>query len=181
MRVPGRRRVQRGEAVGPVGVDVPHGVGHAERFEDVGLHEVLERHAGGDLDHPAEHVEPHRVLPLRARLEHERQRGEVVDDVGEVGDVVGDAPLEAGLAVERVDGVVLHEPVRQAGHVRRQVPDAQLLGDRLGHRGHARPAAPHPGAPANDGMYRRTGSLSSNRPCSHATIAATAVIGLVIE
>ena len=33
----------------------------------------------------------------------------------------------------------------------------------------------------NDGMYRRTGSLSSNTPCSHSVRAATAVIGLVIE
>ena len=39
----------------------------------------------------------------------------------------------------------------------------------------------HTRVSANDGMYRRTGSLSSNRPCSHATIAATAVIGFVIE
>ena len=34
---------------------------------------------------------------------------------------------------------------------------------------------------SNDGMYVRTGSLSSNPPCSHRISAATAVIGLVIE
>ena len=33
----------------------------------------------------------------------------------------------------------------------------------------------------NDGMYQRTGSLSSKAPSSHSVSATTAVIGLVIE
>ena len=65
--------------------------------------------------------------------------------------------------------------------MRRQVPDAQLLGDRLSHRRDRDEPLRHTRVSANDGMYRRTGSLSSNRPCSQATIAATAVIGFVIE
>ena len=36
-------------------------------------------------------------------------------------------------------------------------------------------------ASANAGMKRSTGSLSSNAPSSHSSIAATDVIGLVIE
>ena len=39
----------------------------------------------------------------------------------------------------------------------------------------------HTRSPANDGMYQRTGSLSSKAPSSHSISAATAVIGLVIE
>jgi hypothetical protein len=36
-------------------------------------------------------------------------------------------------------------------------------------------------ASANDGMKRATSSLSSNAPSSHSIIAATEVIGFVIE
>ena len=39
----------------------------------------------------------------------------------------------------------------------------------------------HTRASANAGMKRETGSLSSNAPSSHSIIAATEVIGLVIE
>ncbi len=39
----------------------------------------------------------------------------------------------------------------------------------------------HTRASAKLGMKRATGSLSSNAPSSHSSIAATDVIGLVIE
>ena len=42
-------------------------------------------------------------------------------------------------------------------------------------------AARHTRASAKAGMKRATGSLSSNAPSSHSIIAATDVIGLVIE
>ena len=43
------------------------------------------------------------------------------------------------------------------------------------------PAAPTPARPRSAGMNFATGSLSSNAPSSHSSIAATDVIGLVIE
>ena len=47
----------------------------------------------------------------------------------------------------------------------------------LRHRAAARTRA----GSANSGRKRATGSLSSKRPSSHSIIAATEVIGLVIE
>ena len=102
---PGVGHVQRGEAVG-VGVgDVtsrcrPCPAGRARGS----ARKSSKRLPADHLDDPAEHVDAHRVVPLRARLEQQRQLGEPVADACEV-ESVGRAPLEAGLAVQRVDRV----------------------------------------------------------------------------
>ena len=90
------------------------------------------------------------------------------------------APLEAGGAVHRVDGMRVVEPVRQAGGVGEQVPQADRLGRRLGDRVEGGALDIDPGC-ANSGNQRAIGSVSSKAPSSKSIIAATEVIGLVIE
>ena len=77
----------------------------------------------------------------RTGLEQQRQAGERVADPLEVG--VRRAPLEAGLAVQRVDGMGVHEPVGQPGGVAEQLPQLHLLDLRVEHRPLRRAGPPH--------------------------------------
>ena len=92
----------------------------------------------------------------------------------------GRAELEAVLAVDAVDRVRVVEAVREPGGVREQVPDPHRL-DRRHVSGLFWLPPAHTRTSANAGMNCATGSLSSNAPSSHSSIAATDVIGLVIE
>ena len=105
-----------------LGGGVERGVGHAERPEDPLGEELVERLAGDDLDDPPEDVGRHRVQPLGAGLEGERQAGPGVAARGEVH-ARRRAPLEAVGAVDLVDGVRVVEAVREPRRVRHQVPD----------------------------------------------------------
>ncbi len=119
------------------------------------------------------------VVPLGSGLEQQRQGGQVVAHRGEVGP--GRAPpLEAGAAVELVDGMRAHEPVREPAGVGEEVPDRQLLAHRHV-SGLVNDPLRHTRVSAKAGTKRRTGSFSSNAPSSHSIIAATEVIGLVME
>ena len=105
-----------------------------------------------DLDDAAEHVGRHAVVPLAARLEHERQLGPLRAAIGEIepGRV---APRETGVAVQRVDGVGVVESVGEPGGVGEQVPDPDRLGLRFEHRAHERARSVH----------RRVGELGDER------------------
>ena len=139
----GRRDVERGEPVQFAFGDVEAGVDHAERLEDASGEELVEWHARHHLDHPSEHVRGHAVVPLPAGLEQQREVGEAVADVGEVG-AGRRAPLEAGAAVELVDWVGPQEPVREAGRVGEEVPELHLFRDRIGDGLRDRAPPPHP-------------------------------------
>ena len=130
--LPGRRvrHVQRGETIGTFGRHPEVGLGHPERFEDPLLQEHVERLTGHDLDDASEHVGRHAVVPLAAGLEHEREFGPLRTAGGEIetGRV---PPREPGVAVDRVDGVGVVEPVGQPGRVGEQMPDPHRLDLRL--------------------------------------------------
>ena len=124
------RAVQRGEARSVLFVDEPGGLVHAQWLQQPGAHELIEALAGDDFQHPAEHVETDRVVPLGARLEQQWQRRPPVDDCLEI-EVAGHTPFETGLAIHGVDRMGEHEPVGQPAGVREQMPQAHLLDDRI--------------------------------------------------
>ena len=126
----GSGHVERGEAVGLLVVAPERGVAHAERRADALLDELTERLTGHDLDDPTEHVGRHRVVPLRAGLEQQRDRRPHVARAREIHSR-GRSPLEPGLPVQVIDAVRVHEAVREARRVREQVVDRHRL--RLGH------------------------------------------------
>ncbi len=128
-RPAGAEAVQRGQPRRPVVLDPEGGVGHAERAEDPLGEELVERLPGGDLDHAAEDVGGDAVVPLRARLEQQRQRRPAVARRRQVH-APGRAGVEAGRAVDRVDRVHPVEPVGEPGGVGEQVPDPHRLGGR---------------------------------------------------
>lgn len=84
-----------------------------------GPHELVERLAGCDLDHPPEHVGRHAVVPALPRIRQQRQVGHPGREVFE--------PLGLGeqtrFVVEPVDGRVAGEPVGQARRVGQQMLD----------------------------------------------------------
>ena len=86
-----RRRIERGPRIADERVvgreppdfalrHLPEARLHLERIEQPRLHEPLEAHAAGDLDHPAHHVEPDRIAPLGAGVRDQRQRRDAVGE-----------------------------------------------------------------------------------------------------
>ena len=107
------------------------------------MHQLVERLPSDHFQHAAQHVEAHRVVPLGAWLEEQRQLRQVVAHLFQVG--AGHAPLEARQAVEVVDGVAVHEAVGEARGVGEQLPETHGLCDRLQHRRVHAAGSPHLG------------------------------------
>ena len=95
-----------------------------QRLEDPLAQEHVEGHPRRDFDDPAEHVDAEAVVPLGARLAHERraarasrcsrQSSSSVDR-----QAVGDAVLAVGVADRRA----VQESVGEPGPVRQQIAD----------------------------------------------------------
>ena len=136
--------VQRGEAVHRLVGHVEVGVGHPERLEDAGAEELVERHAGHDLDEAAQDVRRHAVVPLAARLERQRHLGPQRAALGERG-ARRIAPLEPATAVDRIGDVGVVEPVRESGGVGEEVPHTNRFDLRFGHWREERTRPVHPG------------------------------------
>ncbi len=112
LRQPGRLLVR----------DVEARVRHAEGAEDPLGTEHVERLPRHDLDDPAQDVAGHRVVPLGARLELQRQTRVHLDGLGQVG-ARRHRRLQAGRAVQGVDGVGVVEAEGQTRGVGHQMPD----------------------------------------------------------
>ena len=115
MPVPGQR-LGIARPLGRIGQE-EFGRGHAERIEQVGLLELVQRLARGDLDDAAEHVDRMAVIPQRARLFGQRHLG---DPFGEFG-IVEIAEIDA--VIGRLDQPVAIEAVGDAGGVQQQILD----------------------------------------------------------
>ena len=110
--------VERGES-GQLGLGHPEpGVGHAERFEELGPQVLVEGLAREDLDQAAHDVGGESVVPVRARVELQRvlrqQRGHALERLPRTQRV-------AGLLERGVDGVAGEQGAGQAGHVHQHV------------------------------------------------------------
>jgi hypothetical protein len=112
---------------------VEAGVDHAQRLEDPTTEVVVEALTGDPFDQGPAHVGGHRVAPLRARLEEQRELAQAADHLVEV---VGGHREVADLdpPVELVDRVRVLEPVGEPRGVGEEVVhrDRDGGGARLG-------------------------------------------------
>ena len=92
---------------------------HAERAEDAFVEERVEGGSGPDFDEAAEHVGRHAVVPARARLEDQGLGGGGFHDVGERPHA--GVELDAARAIQRIDGVLVLEPVGESRGMNHEV------------------------------------------------------------
>ena len=152
--------------------DVPHRLAHAR--EDRARARCTKSANGTPAitsHHPAEHVDAHAVVPLRAGLEQPAAARPSRSHTPPRSSPCGTPHSKPACRYSASTGWRLHEPVRQPAGVGEQVPHAHLPGDRLGLRRTAEPPAPTCGR-RTTGCTVRTGSLSSNPPCSQSTSVA---------
>jgi hypothetical protein len=114
----GRQRFGDPRMPGGIG-DMKRGVLHAERIEQPLLEHLQQRLAFHHLDHAAKHVGRMAILPDRARLLRERQRGDLFGE----GLVAQTSRLEVRLRVPGVDKALAGVPVGDARGVPQQVLD----------------------------------------------------------
>ena len=99
-----------------------------ERCED-SLGQDLVRRFSAISSSATEHVDRHRVVPARSRLEQERELGKPVARIGE-REVRLRRDSEASLMVETFHVIAFEAGVGQSARVSEQVPDAHGLGRR---------------------------------------------------
>ena len=118
------------------------GVVHAERGEDPLFEKLIERHPRDHFDDATQDVGGHRVVPRRARVEHERQCRIAIADLLQVVRL-RNAVVETRAPIHVVDRVVVVESVGQSRRVGQQVPHTHLFALRFGERRQRRPATEH--------------------------------------
>jgi hypothetical protein len=100
-----------------VGAGLEGGIAHLERLGDALLDELVERHAGGDLHDPPQHVRRHRIFPGRAGLVEQCELAELVDHLGIGLAAVGNLHVEIGLLHRIGPHGAICEPRRMAHQV----------------------------------------------------------------
>ncbi len=111
-----------GQAVLLVGGHPEPGVDHAERAKDALLQHLCERLTLDPLDHRAEHVGRHRIIPVRAGVELQRDFREVGDKA--VHRVIGIEIVDPRLAISRVDRGALLKAIGQSRRMAQQIDHA---------------------------------------------------------
>ena len=102
------------------------GVGHSERREDALAQKDVERHPGGDLDHPPKDIRRQTVMPLGTWLAQEWRGRELVDVFRQAACGHRQAVGHAGRPIGRADGAAVQKPVTQPGPVGQQVANRDV-------------------------------------------------------
>lgn len=164
----------------PAGIgDVERGVRHAERIEQPLLQHGEQRLSLDDFDDAAEHVSRMAVFPGRAGLMRQWQRG----------DLLRERVIAEARSLETLDGVALMRRARRPENewsVRYPAADPEIV---IGRFTGTRSSTGLPSSPTSPPDLRfgegrdvfRAGSPSDSLPSSTSIIAATDVIGFVIE
>src|SRR5579884_2393015 len=112
-----RAAIHRRHAISLFRRDAERRVAHAKRGENALAQEIAERAAGNHFDQPADDVDAETVMPALARLEGEREAGEILDAVRQRAIRLE----ELSLVIESANRRVFEEMVGQPARMRQQI------------------------------------------------------------